>query len=386
MSEQGNLTLATLRPKGTDEERAATMSDDYFSDTSNDQPDYHVYKCSGFLESSEGPSQADAQSASSPAPSSSESQHDTHFPLMKLSPEIRLSVYDCLFMGLTINRQRKVADLDRYHRWRHWPDNDFTAYRNLLLTCRSVNAEARNLWEKSYVRHCCFYMWKVPQLFRLFRLLTELGEPYLQMKYALRSRSGEEIDGNIAEFIEDEAPVLMTVQPGFPYDVYTDYTFGWPDFDFTIGPGKHTHTMNRTHLYEIYEIGTLKSRMFARAHFPDLESCSIVLHERQSKRKELTQYLLMSGEIGKVTWDKYDAPAAHAKVKVWEEWQQLGFPSKCLAKADAVFTWRAKAMSGQDQEWLALVKERDTDLEEVGKIQSRLDLGDWLRDIEEEQW
>lgn len=383
MSEEGNLTLATPRPKGTDEERAAIMSDDYFSDTSNDQPEYHVYKCVGFLESSEGQSQADVQSASSPAQSSSEPQHDTHFSLMKLSPEIRLAVYDCLFMDLTINRQRKVADLDRYHGWRHWPDNDFTAYRNLLLACRLVKEEAKDLWEKSYARHCCFYMWKVPELFRLFRLLTELGEPYCHMKYALRSRSGEELDGNIAEFIDDEVAHLMVIQQEFSYDWYNDYSYGWPEFNFENGPGMQVQTSGGGLPYEIYQTGTLKSRLFARADYPDLPSCSIAVHERQSHRQQLTQYLLMSGEVGKVSWDTYDAPTAYAKVKIWEEWQRRGFPSRCLAKADAVLSWRAEAMSGQDQEWLALGKEKYADLEDIEDLQLRLDLGGWLADIEE---
>lgn len=100
------------------------------------------------------------------------------FPLMKLSPELRLNVYDQPLIDLTVNRQRAVADLNKYHRAHEWPKNDFSAYLGLLLTCKETHWHVKRLWEHVYIHKCCFYFWKLPSFYRVATSLLKLGEPY----------------------------------------------------------------------------------------------------------------------------------------------------------------------------------------------------------------
>jgi hypothetical protein len=308
-------------------------------------------------------------------------EHEIPFPLMKLPPEIRLNVYDCLFTDLTINRQREVADLTEYHHSHEWPDNDFSAYRNLLLTCREVHDAAKGLWETMYARHVCFYFWKVPDFYRVAKLLTTLGEPYQDPSYALRTRTFEETEAEETEFVDNEAEEIMSTQPGFPHDNedYANFHWAWPPFHFNGEPGSHSLLSDGRIPHDTYRRGA-RRRPFARAEFPGLEDCSIVVHEDHPDEGTRSQYLLMSGKIGTVFWGGYDAAAGHAQLKIWEEWRKRGCPPCCLAKAEVVLTWRAQAMSGQDEAWLALGGDPHADLENLEKVKYRFQLHNWLRD------
>lgn len=350
------------------------MSDEYFSGS-----DPHDNSASSHQSDSETIRHFSTAGmpGSAPAMSSTELDRETHFPLMKLTPELRLSVYDSLFTDLTITRQRKVADLTTYHRYKDWPGNDLTDFRNLLLTCKAVHEEAKNLWEKKYARRCCFYFWKVPDLYRVYQQLVKLGEPYSCMKYALRTRPREEVDVYELGSLGGEAEEVMIHQPGFP-DKYSIITFVWPKIDFSLGEGIHMWQPHGTMPYEIYNMGSRKRQRFVRADYPELKMCSIAFHERQSRRKKATRYMLMSGEIGNIGWDKFDAAAAHSRVKIWEEWKRKGHQSHFLEKADAVLTWRAKAMSGQDQEWLALGGNPESDLQDLEDMSWKYSLEHWL--------
>jgi hypothetical protein len=301
---------------------------------------------------------------------------------MKLPPEIRLNVYDCLFTDLAINRQRDVADLTEYHHSYEWPDNDFSAYRNLLLTCREVHDAAKGLWENMYARHVCFYFWKVPDFYRVAKLLTTLGEPYQDASYALRTRPFEETEAEETDFVDNEAEEIMSAQPGFPHDDedYANFHWGWPAFRFNGGQGNHSLHSNGRIPHDIYQKGA-RIKPFARAEFPGLEECSIVVHERHPDEGKESQYLLMSGKVGDVFWGGYDAAGGHAQLKIWEEWSKRGCPPCCLAKAEIVLTWRAQAMAGQDEEWLALGGDPHADLEDLESVKYRYQLHNWLRDV-----
>lgn len=300
---------------------------------------------------------------------------------MKLPPEIRLSIYDCLFEDLTINRQREVADLQTYHHWTEWPRNDFTAYRDLLLTCKSIRDEAKSLWEKKYTSQCCLYFWKVPDFYRVATLLTKLGEPYQRMAYVLRTRPFEEVGNYEAEFVDNEAENLMQDQPGYPHDNvdYADGPWAWPEFRFSGGPGRHTLHHNGRIPHNVYKIGTTDRQMFARADFPALDNCSITVHERQAFGEKRTQYLLMTGSVGDVVWGGYMAADGHAQLRIWEEWQRRGYPSSLASKLEIFFVWRAEALSGLDTEWIALGGDRDDDLSDIHAVQNKLQLYNWLR-------
>jgi hypothetical protein len=313
----------------------------------------------------------------SPTFSSFLEEDGRHFPLMKLPPEVRLNVYDCLFTDLTIERQHQVADLTVYHHPYEWPDNDFSDYRNLLLTCREVHDEAKGLWENMYIHHCCFYFWKVPDLYRVAKLLTDLGEPYQRMTYALRTRTGSETGPYTTEFIDDVSMDLMLKQSGFPeHDPdYYGFHWAWPQFNWAAGPGMHSLLTNRRVPYEIY---VRNAETYARADFPGLEECSIAAHDwRHAVMHSYKQYLLMSGMIGDIAWDHYDPVTGHAKMMIWEEWDRSEYPSRSLVRSDIALTWRAQAMSGHDQAWLALGGDPE-DLRSIGLFQDDYELEDWL--------
>jgi len=295
---------------------------------------------------------------------------------MKLPKEVRLNVYDCLFTDLTINRQRDVADLTRYHPSHEWPDNDFSAYRNLLLTCKEVHDEAKSLWENMYIRHCYFYFWKAQDLYRVAKLLTDIGEPYQRMSYALRTRHNTEFGARAADFVEDVSADLMFYQRGFPEDDrdYNGFHWAWSRLRWGKGPGTHTMFEDGCVPYEIYvqDVGTC-----ARIEFPGLTDCSISVHESLIGIYAQAQYLLMSGKVGDIAWDSYDALAGHAKMMLWEEWDRRGYPSSCLDRAEIVLKWRAQAMSGQDETWLALGGDPE-DLGSMKRVQYEYGLGSWL--------
>lgn len=312
-------------------------------------------------------------------------QKDIPFPLMKLPPELRLNAYGHLFTDLTINRQRVVADLTTYHPWQNWPDNDFTAYLNLLRTCSEVCNEAKGLWEKEYVRQCCLYFRKPHKLYRAAMLLAALGEPYQHVRYALRSESPHELlDREEPDSPENQSEELMKLQPGFPEKDYA--SFQWPHKSF-LGEWYGVNPRIPCVHHEAED----KLQTTDRADFLGLENCSITRHrrkvhkhDRRIQRKSCPpdqfgmEYLLMSGEVGDIHWRGYDAALGHALLEIAEEWQRRGHPYTCIGKSDVVLTWRAKVMSGQDEAWLALGGDRNS-LENLDLMETDLELGDWVQ-------
>jgi hypothetical protein len=310
----------------------------------------------------------------------------TPFPLMKLPPELRLNIYDQLFTDLTIGRQRKVADLNKYHRADEWPDNDFSDYISLLLTCKEIYQPAKSLWEKVYIPKCCFYFWKMPEFHRVASALVKLGEPYQSARYALRSRAFDEIGSTEAEFIDMEADTFMDCQPGFPnHDPdYSEFHWMWPKFPYTSRSGAHTLYPHGRVPVEIYRQGP-KHKKYGRAQFPGLQDCSLAVHERNVSDAENhygTRYMLMSGEVGSIFWGGYDVDIGIGKQLIWDEWERRGFPDSCLARGAIVQTLRARLELGMaDLKKINECKEPIDHERAMNTVESIYNLGSWLREV-----
>ena len=303
------------------------------------------------------------------------------FPLMKLSPELRLNIYDQVLIDLTTNRQRAVADLNKYHRAHEWPKNDFSAYLSLLLTCKEIHAHVKGLWENVYIHKCCFYFWKIPDFYRIVTSLVKLGDPYRSARYALRTRASDEIGFEEAEFITDEGEDFMKVQPGFPIGNpdYKDFQWSWPEFPYASPSGPHTLQGEGPIPVETYRQGP-KGREYARASIPGLKGCSLAIHDRQvSGTHAGTSYLLMSGEVGNVFWGGYDAAFGHGRQAIWDEWERRGFPGNSLARADIVLSRRALLELGMAAIWTRDGNEPHDHELAVSVIEAVYSLGNWLR-------
>jgi hypothetical protein len=67
------------------------------------------------------------------------------FPIMKLPPELRLMVFDQLFLDLTVRRQRFMMYHNEEKLLHKHQVNDFRPYTNMLLTCKELSDEAKKL-------------------------------------------------------------------------------------------------------------------------------------------------------------------------------------------------------------------------------------------------
>jgi hypothetical protein len=87
----------------------------------------------------------------------------------------------------------------------------------------------------------------------------------------------------------------------------------------------------------------------------------------------------MTGKFGDIVWGDYDAPTAHAKMMIWEEWERREYPRYNLVKSEIVLTWRAQALSGYDETWVALGGDPE-DLVRISHVQENLGLDTWLKE------
>jgi hypothetical protein len=308
----------------------------------------------------------------------------TSFPLMKLPPELRLNIYDQLFLDLTIGRQRKVADLNKYHRPDEWPDNNFSDYLNLLLTCKEIYHSAKGLWDKVYIPKFCFYFWKMPDFHRVASALVKLGGSYQSARYALRIRTLDEIGLEAADFIDLEGSGFMSCQPGFPNDDsdYSEFHWSWPELPYASRSGTHTLYTDGGVPVETYRQGP-KRKKFGRAQFPGLQGCSIAVHDRHVPRGYRdTSYLLMSGEVCNIFWDGYDADLQLGKQLIWDKWERRGFPSSGRARREIIMLLRDQLAPGMRRglppsgrgalrmlKWI------------MHEVKKAYDLGSWLPDF-----
>jgi hypothetical protein len=148
---------------------------------------------------------------------------------MKLPPELRLMVFDQLFLDLTVRRQRSMMFRNEVKLLEKYQVNDFRPYTNLLLTCKELGQEAKKHWMTIYLHQCCFYFWHVSKLYDLSLILEKLGKPYTEIKYVLRSECDE---GHVGDFclattvrklMADENVDFMSCQPGVPPDYHDTF-------------------------------------------------------------------------------------------------------------------------------------------------------------------
>ena len=92
--------------------------------------------------------------------------------LMTLPPELRLTIYDCLFTD--IFRTSKDMDDKAYHLPASWPKNQqHSAFASLVGTCKTIAAEAVPLFEARYLPGLTVYLACADQLQRLHHSLAE---------------------------------------------------------------------------------------------------------------------------------------------------------------------------------------------------------------------
>lgn len=267
-----------------------------------------------------------------------------------------------------------------YHRKDEWPKNDFSAYVNLLLTCKEVHDAARDLWENVYIRQCCFYFWKLPNFYDTARALEKLGGPYGSARYALRTRAFDEVGLNEADFVDNEGEDLISEQPGFPrHDRdYKEIHWTWPKLPSARGVGAYTLYPDGRVPVEIYEQGS-DGQKFGRATYPCPENLSLSMHVRTVEEDHSsTQYLLMIGEMGDVFWGGYDVGISRGKQLIWEEWERRDFPDKCLAKANIVLEHRTQLEAGLG-EWDHGGRTPNEEDDVLKDIQEVYDLNNWFR-------
>jgi hypothetical protein len=247
------------------------------------------------------------------------------FPIMKLPPELRLMVFDQLFLDLTVRRQRSIMYHNEENLMQKHQANDFRPYSNLLLTCKELNREAKNHWEQYYLHQCCFYFWHVWKLHDFAIELEKLGKPYTEIKYVLRSRHEESDDiikpfcvaGEVARIAEDETDTFMGSQPGAP----PDYPFG-----FISHSVKRLYasegTYEATDEIPVRTVVVTSNRSFVRSECSGLESCTLIMRHDVTDLSEgcyrINCYREMQGKFSGIFWSGYDAAVGYGIFRLWE--------------------------------------------------------------------
>jgi hypothetical protein len=339
-------------------------------------------------------SQDSNPSQTSPSPS----DPTLTFPIMKLPPEIRLMVFDQLFLDLTVRRQHFMKYHNGEKLLQKHQVNDFRPYTNLLLTCKELNKEAKKLWEEQYLHECCFYFWHVSKLYDLAMLFEKLGGAYTNVRYVLRTQFVENFVCNMclaataAEAGEHEALWFMQTQPVVSPDYSDEFdqhfirrlfpSTGNDSGKIEIGEGVYEATDEnpvRTVVYK--EAG----KTFAHGEYSGPESCSLSTHLTETvlestnhdNNNELQIYVegrgarhdvyeQMQGKFSGIFWGGYDPAVGYGKLKLWEAVPLLHLESRCLCRK-----WNDPA-NRHDEE--------DDMLRRGDKIRSKL-LDKWFNEI-----
>lgn len=175
--------------------------------------------------------------------------------------------------------------------------------------------------------------------------------------------------------------MFMKGQPGFPRDNpdYTDFQWSWPNFPYASRCGPHTLQGQGPIPIETYRLGP-RGRKCARTFIPGLKGCSITVHDRHvSESHAGTSYLLMSGEVGNVFWDEYDAAFGHGKQLIWDEWEKRGFPDTPLSRADIVLSRKAQLELCMAAFWVRGGNEPVHHESVIFGIEEVYNLRNWLR-------
>lgn len=89
--------------------------------------------------------------------------------------------------------------------------------------------------------------------------------------------------------------------------------------------------------------------------------------------------MLMSDQVDKVCWTKYDVALGQAKQLIWDEWEKRGFPESSLARANIIMAQRAQLQSGMAAIWLREGDEPQDHEETLLKIEEVYSISNWLR-------
>jgi hypothetical protein len=282
------------------------------------------------------------------SPLSSDSTFTFTFPIMKLPPELRLVVFDQLFLDLTVCRQNRMMYCNQERMLRKHKVNDFRPYTNLLLTSKELNNVAKKLWEERYLHQCCFYFWHVWKLYDFANVVDKLGKPYTEIGYVLRSRHEEAdemikpfcVAGEVARIAEGEADTFMGNQPGAP----SDYPLGLiKQANKRLYAAEGTHEASNDISLRTMVYKTEKS--FVRSECSGPESCTLTVSHAVTPLREGTcridGYRQMHGKFSGIFWGGYDAAVSYGIFRLWEvsdpcndycqcrEWQSLSGRLDC---------------------------------------------------------
>lgn len=296
------------------------------------------------IESGKSPSTEsvlNSQNSSPPSPPLPSDLTST-FPIMKLPPELRLMIFDEVFLDLTVRRQRSLMYRNEIKLSEKHQVNDFRPYANLLLTCKELGQEAKKHWEKIYLRKCCFYFWHVSKLYDLALILNKLGKPYINIKYVLRSQYNE---GHVGDFclaetvrklMGSENVDFMIDQPGVPLDYYEVFSNQLSDrLNQFEADEDDNHIEVREGINEATEDNPVRAvvyrdeagRKFSRAEWSGPESCKISSNAIQIFNKRpnpwgwgvtFSHYEEMEGKFSGIFWGGYDAAVGYGKLIMWE--------------------------------------------------------------------
>lgn len=258
-------------------------------------------------------------------------------------------ILDQLFLDLTVRRQHWMMYRNEEKLLQKHQVNDFRPYTNLLLTCKEINKEAKNHWDKYYLQQCCFYFWHVSKLYDLAQILDRTGGPYTEVKYVLRSQcAGDHVNcfclaSTTAEVGTHEAEWFIETQPGVKPDYpeefdkhFTQRLFaptGAPGRAMDIGEGAHEATDEYPVRTVVYKIA---GKDFARGEYPGPGTCAIsahcdkTIHESEGIRTDV--YAQMQGKFSGIFWGGYDAAIGYAKLKLWEATPLRHLQDRCHCK------------------------------------------------------
>jgi hypothetical protein len=335
------------------------------------------------------------------------------FPIMKLPPELRLMIFDEVFLDLTVRRQRFMLCHNEARLSEKHQANDFRPYTNLLLTCKEFNKEAKDRWEKVFLHECCFYFWNVSELYDLSLVLEKLGEPYTGIKYALRSRHdyhGTElaevfcVSETMADATSYAAETLMKSQPGFSAAELQafDEAIEMMTTDATMFDPRTTDGLYVTATPTPWKVifftpegppEDLYSRTFTYAWLSSPETCLISVHQNTPRQDSLCDderddhFSQMQGRFSGIFWGGYDALDGYEGFKLWKT--SLGncktptttaegttVPKHFHAKGRSILEWWHKARTS-DPKWLALGGNPDQSLMDMAMNNN---LESWLEE------
>jgi hypothetical protein len=266
------------------------------------------------------------------------------FPIMKLPPELRLMVFDQLFLDLTVRRQQSMKYRNGEKLLQKHQVNDFRPYTNLLLTCKELNTEAKKFWEEQYLRECCFYFWHVSKLYDLALVLQKLGGVYTELKYVLRSQWEEDhvsrfcLTSSVRHIVRSEAENLMSCQPGVLPDFPDEFE---EQFKKRIHRSAGRYSILVEGIYEATEENPIRAvihkdqarKCFTRGEYPSSESCTISTHQDNTPAGDWyyrsDTYSQMQGKFSGIFWGGYDAVVSYGIFKLWEGAPLCPGPGHC---------------------------------------------------------